>query len=144
MELVLVAVLVVLVLAGAGLVVTRRRRDTTLEPPPAAAERRRRPPRSPRPLDGADAGRGAAVAEPRAGQAPLPRPARARPASTLSGYVGAVLSREKVDQETWDDLEEALIRADVGVAATTDILDRLRATVDAERASPSPPICSRR
>ncbi len=50
--------------------------------------------------------------------------------STLSGYVGSVLSREKIDAEAWDDLEEALIRADVGVGTTTDILDRLRATVE--------------
>jgi len=46
--------------------------------------------------------------------------------------MGSVLSREKVDGATWDDLEEALILADVGVTATTDILARLRATVDAE------------
>ena len=50
----------------------------------------------------------------------------------MSGYLGSVLARDKVDSSTWDDLEEALIVADVGVTATTDILDRLRATVDAE------------
>src|SRR3546814_8479736 len=49
--------------------------------------------------------------------------------STLSGYLGGIRASGKVDAETWDDLEEALIRADVGVTATTDILDRLRATV---------------
>jgi fused signal recognition particle receptor len=55
----------------------------------------------------------------------------------MSGYVGSVLSRGRIDQETWDDLEEALIRADVGVGVTTDILDRLRATV-AERSISEP------
>ena len=50
----------------------------------------------------------------------------------MSGYLGSVLARDKVDQSTWDDLEEALIVADVGVAATTDILDRLRTVVDAD------------
>jgi fused signal recognition particle receptor len=50
----------------------------------------------------------------------------------MSGYFGSVLSRGKIDQETWDDLEEAMIRADVGIGATTAILDQLRATV-AER-----------
>ena len=50
----------------------------------------------------------------------------------MSGYVGSIRSRGKIDAETWDDLEEALIRADVGVGATTAILDQLRATV-AER-----------
>jgi fused signal recognition particle receptor len=58
------------------------------------------------------------------------RLAKARGA--ISGYVGSIRSREKIDGETWDDLEEALIRADVGVAATASILERLRAAVDAE------------
>ena len=35
--------------------------------------------------------------------------------STVAGYFGSVLSRG-VDNDTWDELEEALIRADVGVA----------------------------
>jgi fused signal recognition particle receptor len=50
----------------------------------------------------------------------------------LSGYVGSVLSRSKVDEETWDDLEEALIRADVGVATTTAVLEDLRREVAAK------------
>ena len=45
--------------------------------------------------------------------------------SLLSDYVGSVLSRG-VDQETWDELEEALIRADVGVGTTTELLDEVR------------------
>ncbi|HVF75156.1 MAG TPA: signal recognition particle-docking protein FtsY [Acidimicrobiales bacterium] len=52
--------------------------------------------------------------------------------SLLAGYVGSVLSRSKIDDETWDELEEALIRADVGVATTTALLDDLRAQVKAE------------
>jgi fused signal recognition particle receptor len=47
----------------------------------------------------------------------------------LSGYVGAVRSRARVDAATWDDLEEALIRADVGVGATDALLGDLRARV---------------
>ena len=39
--------------------------------------------------------------------------------SLFSGYVGSVLSRSTIDDETWDELEEALIRADVGAAATS-------------------------
>ena len=52
--------------------------------------------------------------------------------SLLAGYVGSVLSRSKIDDETWDELEEALIRADVGVGTTTAVLDDLRAQVKAE------------
>ncbi|MDQ3897859.1 MAG: signal recognition particle-docking protein FtsY, partial [Actinomycetota bacterium] len=50
----------------------------------------------------------------------------------LAGYLGSVRSRAKIDEETWDELEEALIRADVGIAATTALLDQLRAQVKAE------------
>jgi fused signal recognition particle receptor len=47
----------------------------------------------------------------------------------LSGYLGSVRSKGKIDAATWDDLEEALIRADVGVGATDALLDGLRARV---------------
>jgi fused signal recognition particle receptor len=47
----------------------------------------------------------------------------------LAGYLGSVRSRGKIDATTWDDLEEALIRADVGVGATDALLDDLRARV---------------
>ncbi len=47
----------------------------------------------------------------------------------LSGYLGTVRSKGKIDAGTWDDLEEALIRADVGVGATDALLDGLRTRV---------------
>jgi fused signal recognition particle receptor len=47
----------------------------------------------------------------------------------LSGYLGAIRAKGKVDSATWDDLEEALIRADVGVGATDALLDDLRTRV---------------
>ena len=50
----------------------------------------------------------------------------------FSGYMGSVRARRVIDAETWDDLEEALIRADVGVATTQLLLDDLRARVKAE------------
>ncbi|MBW3667696.1 MAG: signal recognition particle-docking protein FtsY [Actinobacteria bacterium] len=52
--------------------------------------------------------------------------------SLLAGYMGSVLSRSGIDDETWDELEEALIRADVGVGTTTAVLDDLRAKVKAD------------
>jgi fused signal recognition particle receptor len=126
MELLLVAILVLLALAGIGLVVTRRTRGTTLEPPPRAE------------VPASDTEVAAPAAESVAAPAPAPAPEKPRfrdrlgkARSTLSGYVGGILARDKIDRQTWDDLEEALILADVGVATTTDILERLRATVDA-------------
>ncbi|MFZ9381127.1 MAG: signal recognition particle-docking protein FtsY, partial [Ilumatobacteraceae bacterium] len=50
----------------------------------------------------------------------------------LSGAVGSVLGRSGVDQSTWDDLEEALLRADVGVKVSTALLDDLRGRVKAK------------
>ena len=49
----------------------------------------------------------------------------------LSGYLGAVRSKGKIDAASWDELEEALIRADVGVGATDSLLADLKARVKA-------------
>ena len=43
-----------------------------------------------------------------------------------------IVARSKIDEETWDDLEEALIRADVGVGPATELLESVRARVKAE------------
>ncbi len=55
------------------------------------------------------------------------RLSRAR--SAFSGYVGSILSRTDIDADSWDELEEALIRADVGIGPATELLDAVRATV---------------
>src|SRR6202030_134175 len=47
----------------------------------------------------------------------------------FSGYVRALRSRSSVDDQAWDELEEALLRADVGVATTTSLLEDLRSRV---------------
>ncbi|HUY85862.1 MAG TPA: signal recognition particle-docking protein FtsY [Acidimicrobiales bacterium] len=51
----------------------------------------------------------------------------------FSGYLGSVASRPSIDDQTWEDLEEALIRADVGVSTTSGILEHLRGRVKAEK-----------
>jgi len=64
--------------------------------------------------------------------APAPPELRERMGKTrglLSGYVRSLRSRSSVDDQTWEELEEALLRADVGVATTTAMLDDLRARV---------------
>jgi fused signal recognition particle receptor len=45
--------------------------------------------------------------------------------------VRALRSRSSVDEQAWDELEEALLRADVGVSTTTALLGDLRARVRA-------------
>jgi fused signal recognition particle receptor len=79
------------------------------------------------------------AAEPAPPEPAEPEPAEPEPATyrgrlgkargLLSGYLGSVRSKGKIDAATWDDLEEALIRADVGVGATDALLDGLRARV---------------
>ncbi len=64
-------------------------------------------------------------------EAPTYRGRLGKARGLLAGYLGAVRSRGKIDATTWDDLEEALIRADVGVGATDALLDDLRTRVRA-------------
>jgi fused signal recognition particle receptor len=47
----------------------------------------------------------------------------------LAGYFGDLRGRTTIDDEVWEELEEALIRADVGVTATGRILEDLRLRV---------------
>ena len=58
-----------------------------------------------------------------------------RARGTVAGYLGSIRSRPTIDDETWEELEEALIRADVGVATTAALLDGLRAEVKAKAIS---------
>jgi fused signal recognition particle receptor len=44
----------------------------------------------------------------------------------LAGYFGDLRGRTVIDDEVWEELEEALIRADVGVTVTAQLLDDLR------------------
>ena len=76
--------------------------------------------------------------EPTREPAPEPAPEPASYRSRLgkarglfAGYLGAVRSKGKIDAATWDDLEEALIRADVGVGATDALLGDLKTRVKA-------------
>ena len=147
---ILVAVLGVIVGATFALVRTRSRRDaTSLEPGPGAAGV---PPEvkedvarhvaelqveAEEEVTEVDAELAAAVDEAMAPPVEAPERPRFRDRlgkarSTLSGYLTSIGARGRIDDETWDELEEALIRADVGMAATTELLDVLRARVKAE------------
>ncbi|HTO00153.1 MAG TPA: signal recognition particle-docking protein FtsY [Microthrixaceae bacterium] len=52
-----------------------------------------------------------------------------RARGSFTGYFGSVLSRSEITEESWDELQEALILADVGIGPTTELLDSVRATV---------------
>ena len=71
-----------------------------------------------------------AVAEPSLAPAIGPRPrfrdrlGKAR--SLLANQLAGLRGRSRLDEEAWDELEEALILADVGVETTTALLEQLR------------------
>ncbi len=55
--------------------------------------------------------------------------------STWFGRVAGVFNRGQLDDETWDELEELLIGADVGVGPTQRLLERLKERVREDRTS---------
>jgi len=150
---VLIAIIVVavVVLGGAaGLVVTRRRRS---ELPPA---------QRPVPLDTAEPTVGEDAETPRDTptrtvedtELPEEAPALDKPESAQGrlvrlrarlarsqGSLGkgllALLSRDKLDEEAWEDIETTLITADVGVAPTQELVEKLRTRMRVEGVGPA-------
>ena len=58
-----------------------------------------------------------------------------RSRAALSRGLSGLLARGADDDEAWEELEEALLSADVGVATATELVERLRTRARAERAS---------
>ena len=54
----------------------------------------------------------------------------AKAAGIFTGAFAGVRAKEKIGADTWDDLEETLLRADVGLAVTTALLDGLKKRVE--------------
>jgi fused signal recognition particle receptor len=82
--------------------------------------------------------------EPAAGTTTLERPESAssrlvrlrlrlaRSQSGLGRGLLALLSRDRLDDDTWEDIEDTLITADVGVTPTQELVDRLRTRLRVE------------
>jgi len=64
--------------------------------------------------------------EPSAGRLTRLRARLARSQSALGRGLLALLSRETLDAAAWDEVEEVLLGADLGVAPSQELLDRLR------------------
>jgi fused signal recognition particle receptor len=75
--------------------------------------------------------------EPAAGRLTRLRRRLARSQSALGRGLLTLMSRDNVDATTWDEVEETLLTADLGVSASTELIERLRARVMAE--TPSTP-----
>ncbi|MFP5334301.1 MAG: signal recognition particle-docking protein FtsY [Actinomycetes bacterium] len=66
---------------------------------------------------------------PAAGRMVRLRERLARSNSALGKGLLALLSRDTVDEGTWEEVEETLLLADLGVGPTTELVDRLRQRV---------------
>jgi fused signal recognition particle receptor len=67
--------------------------------------------------------------EPTAGRLVRLRSRLARSQNTLGKGLLALLSREHLDDETWEEIEDTLLTADVGVTPTQELVERLRERV---------------
>ncbi|MDP1876841.1 MAG: signal recognition particle-docking protein FtsY [Actinomycetota bacterium] len=75
------------------------------------------------------------VPEPAAGRLHRLRARLARSQSTMGRGLLALLCRASIDEATWDQVEETLLTADLGVGPTTELLERLRTRVRVEGSS---------
>jgi fused signal recognition particle receptor len=91
------------------------------EPPTAPVEPEVLPPVEPAPVVERPA--------PVAGRLVRLRERLARSNSALGKGLLALLSRDTVDEATWDEVEETLLLADLGVGPATELVDRLRERV---------------
>ena len=141
---ILVAVAVLAVVAFSIVAVRRRRRPAAPPPSPPSVPSRPAPtvdetttierPRAhappierpiEKPVEVAPAPR-VEVPEPTAGRLIRLRSRLARSQNALGRSLLAVLSRDRLDDDSWDEIEESLIGADVGVEATGQIVEKLR------------------
>ncbi|HTL85759.1 MAG TPA: signal recognition particle-docking protein FtsY [Acidimicrobiia bacterium] len=132
MVIVLIVVAVVLVGAIVGFVVTRQRREHPRvpgEPTAASAATVEAAPPTPsvEELEAMlETPTVEAPPEPEVIEKPRLRDRLGRTRSAFSGAFGRMRGR-KIDDDTWDELEEALLLADVGMTTTTQLLDNVRA-----------------
>jgi fused signal recognition particle receptor len=146
---VLIAVLAVLVAGAIGLVALVRRRPQPPVPPrpdgPVITRDAEKAVADPETTDpGTLDGIPPESEEPSAGTITLERPESAasrlvrlrqrlaRSQSGLGRGLLALLSRDRLDDDTWEDIEDTLITADVGVAPTSELVERLRTRLRVE------------
>ncbi|WP_406092797.1 signal recognition particle-docking protein FtsY [Kitasatospora purpeofusca] len=69
------------------------------------------------------------VPEPTAGRLVRLRSRLSRSQNSLGKGLLSLLSREHLDEDTWEEIEDTLLTADVGVAPTQELVERLRTRV---------------
>ncbi|MFZ9843247.1 MAG: signal recognition particle-docking protein FtsY [Ilumatobacteraceae bacterium] len=130
---VVAAVAAVVLVAGGGVLVVRSRRATSSASAPAAPTPAAPAPVAPTtiapvpaPAPTPAAPPPPTITAPPPAAPPTFRDRLARARGVFAGATSGVLRRSTIDQSTWDDLEEAMLRADLGVKVTTQLLDSLR------------------
>ena len=73
--------------------------------------------------------------DPVAGRLQRLRARLARSQSTLGKGLLSLLSRDRLDDATWEEIEDILLAADVGVAPTQELVERLRTRMRVESAT---------
>ncbi|MEV0192419.1 signal recognition particle-docking protein FtsY [Kitasatospora purpeofusca] len=157
MEYVILAVVIAVVAVGAiaGLVVSGRRRQqlppksqapVITAPPtprePAVGEEAAPPTEEPRRTveevelpeaeavpEAVEEAPSVEVPEPTAGRLVRLRSRLSRSQNSLGKGLLSLLSREHLDEDTWEEIEDTLLTADVGVAPTQELVERLRTRV---------------
>lgn len=154
METVIIVIAAVLAVAVIGVLAaylvrnapSRRALPRAEEPAPPAGERAA----APAPVSAAESGAVAAPPTPETATATGPAPAPARPLEVPEPSAGrlvrlrgrlahsnsavgkgllALLSRDKLDDATWQEIEDLLLTSDIGVAPTQELVERLRTRV---------------
>jgi len=121
--------LAILVLGGGAVVLLRRSSNRAIEAPPAR-------PQVEAPTTAAPAVDGTAVEapavpaldvpEPSAGRLARLRARLARSNTAVGKGLLALLTRDQLDQDTWDEVEETLLAADLGVGPTQELVASLQ------------------
>ena len=139
-----IVVLVVLIAALVGLLVSRGRRTARLDPasgptrstPAGSGTATLQRPPAPPIADRIEAQAPEAPADTVTVPLEMPEPSArrmvrlrsrlARSQSALGRGILSVLSRQRLSEDDWEEIEAALLGADVGVVATAEIVERLR------------------
>ncbi|MGZ4591537.1 MAG: signal recognition particle-docking protein FtsY [Actinomycetes bacterium] len=108
------------------------------EAPPQTPQAPRAPPQGPPPAPEAPPAEEPVLEEPvlekpepTAGRLIRLRSRLGRSQTTLGRGLLGLLSRDRLDEETWEEVEDTLLTADVGVGPTQELVERLRTRVKA-------------
>jgi fused signal recognition particle receptor len=128
MEWIFLVLAVAVLVFGIGVLVVNRRRSASVQAPTTPAPRPVAPPPQAPDVEAPDAD-AVLVVEPEPVKPVSLRQRLAKARAAFAGAFTGVLGRATITDETWMELEEALLRADVGLGVTEALLDDLRARV---------------